>query len=97
MVVMKTKQDLIDVIASQASISNATAEIALNTFFDTVTSTLSEGGKVSIVNFGSFETSKRAARTGRNPRTGLEIKIPASIVARFKAGKKLKNAVNGHR
>lgn len=88
------RQDLVDLIASQADISKAAAETALTTFFDAVTDTLAKGGKVAIVNFGSFETSKRAARTGRNPRTGVEMKIPASTIARFKAGKRLKDAVN---
>ena len=88
------KQDLVDLIAEQADISKVNAETALNTFFDAVTKTLSDGGKVSIVNFGSFETSKRAARTGRNPRTGEEMVIPAAVVAKFKAGKRLKDAVN---
>lgn len=88
------KQELIDLIASQADISKAAAETALNTFVDAVTNTLSDGGKVVIVNFGSFETSKRAARTGRNPRTGVEMKIPSAIIAKFKAGKRLKDAVN---
>lgn len=88
------KQELVDVMAAQADISKAAAETALNTFVNSVTNTLSDGGKVSIVNFGSFETSTRAARTGRNPRTGDEMLIPAAVVAKFKAGKRLKDAVN---
>lgn len=88
------KQDIVDLMAEQASISKTDAETALNTFLEAITNTLSEGGKVSIVNFGSFETSKRAARTGRNPRTGEEMTIPAAVVAKFKAGKRLKDAVN---
>ena len=88
------KQDLVDLMASQADISRAAAETALNTFVDAVTKTLAEGGKVAIVNFGSFETSKRKARTGRNPRTGVEMAIPAAVIAKFKAGKRLKDAVN---
>jgi len=88
------KQDLVDLIATQTDISKTNAEAALNTFVDAVTKTLSEGGKVSIVNFGSFETSKRAARTGRNPRTGEEMVIPSAVIAKFKAGKRLKDAVN---
>lgn len=90
----KNKQDLIEVIAAQADISKTAAETALNTFISAVTDTLAEGGKVSIINFGNFETSKRAARTGRNPRTGEEMTIPATVVAKFKAGKRLKDAVN---
>ena len=90
----RNKQDLVDLIAAQADISKIAAETALNAFIDTVTDTLAEGGKVAIVNFGSFETSKRKARIGRNPRTGEEMKIPAAVIAKFKAGKKLKEAVN---
>lgn len=88
------KQDLVDLMAAQADISKAVAEAALNTFIDAVTKTLSEGGKVSIVNFGNFEVGKRGARTGRNPRTGEEMVIPAAVTAKFKAGKRLKDAVN---
>ncbi|MCX7125988.1 MAG: HU family DNA-binding protein [Gammaproteobacteria bacterium] len=88
------KQDLIELMATQADISKSSAETALNSFIDAVTTTLADGGKVAILNFGSFETGKRAARTGRNPRTGVEMKIPAAVTARFKAGKRLKDAVN---
>lgn len=88
------KQDLVDVMAAQANITTTAAETALDAFINAVTKTLCEGGKVSILNFGSFETSKRNARTGRNPSTGAEIKIPASTVAKFKVGKALKDAVN---
>lgn len=90
----KNKQDLVDLMATQADISKAAAEAALNTFITIITQTLSEGGKVAIANFGSFETSKRKARTGRNPRTGVEMQIPAAVIAKFKAGKRLKDAVN---
>lgn len=88
------RQDLVDMMAAQADISKAAAETALAAFIDAVTNTLSTGDKVAIVNFGSFETSKRAARTGRNPRTGEEMKIPAAVIAKFKPGKRLKDAVN---
>lgn len=88
------KQELIDLMSLQADISKSAAETALNTFVDAVTKTLSGGGKLAILNFGSFETAKRAARTGRNPRTGVEMKIPASVITKFKAGKRLKDAVN---
>src|SRR3990167_6014368 len=90
----KNRQDLVDLIAAQADISKAAAEIALTTFIDTITDTLADGGKVAIVNFGSFESTQRKARTGRNPRTGEEMKIPAWVIAKFKAGKRLKDAVN---
>lgn len=89
------KPELIDIIAANADISKAAAQTALDSFLDTITDTLSKGEKVAIVGFGSFETSKRAARTGRNPRTGEQMQIDASVVARFKPGKKLKDAVNG--
>ena len=88
------KQELIDIMATQADISKSAAENALNAFVEAVTGTLAGGDKVAIANFGSFETSKRSARTGRNPRTGEEMKIPASVSAKFKAGKRLKDAVN---
>ncbi len=91
------RQDLVDMMATQADISKAAAESALSAFIEAVTTTLAKGEKVAIVNFGSFETSKRAARTGRNPSTGAEIKIPAATIAKFKAGKRLKDAVNGEK
>lgn len=88
------KQELIDLMASSADISKAAAENALNAFIEGITKSLVGGDKVAIANFGSFETAKRAERTGRNPRTGEEMKIPASVSAKFKAGKRLKDAVN---
>ena len=88
------KQDLIDAIAEAASITKVAAEQALNTFTGTVTETLKTGGKVAIAGFGSFEPSQRSARTGRNPQTGEPIEIAASTVAKFKAGKALKDAIN---
>jgi len=88
------RQDLVDLMATQADISKAAAETALTTFLDAVTNTLATGGEVAIVNFGSFKVSKRKARTGRNPRTGVEMKIPAAKIAKFRAGKRLKDAVN---
>ncbi len=90
----KNKQDLIDIMSERASIPKITAESALNAFTDYVTETLINGGKVSIVGWGSWEASHRAARVGRNPQTGAEINIPATIVPKFKVGKKLKEAVN---
>lgn len=88
------KQDLIEAMAAAADISKAAAENALNSLTDCITDTLSKGGKVAIANFGGWETSQRAARTGRNPQTGEAIKIAAATVARFKVGKRLKDAVN---
>lgn len=89
-----TKADLVGAMASKAGISKAAAEKALKAFTDGVTQTLKRGGKVSLVGFGSFEVSKRAARKGRNPRTGAVINIAASKVPRFRPGRGLKDTVN---
>ena len=88
------KQDMIDVIATSADITKAAAEKALNSFTETVTGVLKEKGKVSLAGFGSFETSERSAREGINPQTRQPISIPASTVAKFKASKALKEAIN---
>ncbi|MGB0921264.1 MAG: HU family DNA-binding protein [Alphaproteobacteria bacterium] len=88
------KNDLIAAVAEAADISKADAENAVNAVFDSVTSTLADGGEVRIVGFGTFATSQRKATTGRNPRTGETIQIPASTQPKFKAGKGLKDAVN---
>ena len=88
------KSQLIDQIASGADISKAAAGRALESFIDAVTGALKEDDKVSLVGFGTFEVRQRAARTGRNPQTGAEIKIAAANVPAFKAGKALKDAVN---
>lgn len=88
------KNELIDVIARAASISKTEANRALDAFIETVTSTLREGGNVVLAGFGSFITSKRSARTGRNPQTGQTMQIPEAVVARFKPGKNLKAAVS---
>ncbi|MBE9504498.1 MAG: HU family DNA-binding protein [Proteobacteria bacterium] len=89
-----TKSELVSQIASEAGISKAAAEKALKSVTDGVTGALKKGDKVSLVGFGTFDVSKRAARKGRNPQTGAEIQIKASNVPRFKAGKTLKDAVN---
>lgn len=88
------KSDLIDAMAADAGISKASAKAALDSLTDNVTKTLKGGGKVALVGFGTWSVSKRAARTGRNPQTGKEIKIAAKNVAKFKAGAGLTNAVN---
>ncbi|APQ67102.1 HU family DNA-binding protein [Coxiella burnetii] len=88
------KNELIEVIAQSADISKNAAGRALDAFVDSVTKSLQEGEDVVLVGFGSFTTSQRAARTGRNPQTGDTMQIPAATVARFKAGKKLKDALN---
>ncbi len=88
------KSELIDAMAKEAGLSKKDTEKALKAFTDTVTATLKKKDKVTLVGFGTFETKKRAARTGRNPQTGKEIKIKASTAPAFKAGKALKDAVN---
>ena len=80
-------------MATDAGISKRAANDALKTFFSQVTMSLKKGQKVSFVGFGTFSTSKRKARTGRNPKTGAAIKIAAARVPKFKAGKSLKDAV----
>lgn len=88
------RQELVDAMAVKAGISKAAADAAVKAFIDTVGDELQKGGKVQLVGFGSFETSKRAARTGRNPQTGAATKIAACIAPKFKAGKALKDKVN---
>lgn len=88
------KNEIIEVMAQSADISKNAAQRALDAFVDAVTASLQKGDDVVLVGFGSFTTSKRAARTGRNPQTGATMNIPAATVARFRAGKKLKDAVN---
>ena len=89
------KPELIDAIAKETGLSKKDSGKALDAFVDTVTKALKKKDKVQLVGFGTFETAKRAARTGKNPQTGAAIKIPASIAPKFKAGKALKDAVNG--
>ena len=88
------KAELIEHIATQADISKAAATRALEAVIDGIKATLKKNGSVSIVGFGTFAVTKRAARTGRNPRTGAEIKIKAAKVPKFRAGKGLKDFVN---
>ena len=88
------KSELIDAMAAHAGISKASAKMALEAFLGSVSSTLKGGGRVSLVGFGSWSVSQRAARDGRNPQTGATIQIAASNVAAFKAGKALKDACN---
>lgn len=88
------KGELVSKIAEGADISKASAGRALDSLIESVTSELANGGDVSLVGFGTFKVSERAARTGRNPQTGAEIQIAASKAPGFKAGKALKDAVN---
>ena len=89
------KSELIAAIAAKTGETKKNAEASLNALIDVVTETLVKGDKVQLVGFGSFEVRKRAARKGRNPQTKEEIKIPASKAPVFKAGKALKDLVNG--
>ncbi len=88
------KSDLIDAIAKSSDISKAAAGRALDATVDTIKKALKKGDTVSLVGFGTFKVGKRAARNGRNPRTGATIKIKAAKVPKFSAGKGLKDAVN---
>jgi DNA-binding protein HU-beta len=88
-----TKEELVDKIAKEATVTKAQASKAVAAFFNGVTTALKKGGKVSFVGFGTFSVAKRKARMGRNPQTGAPIKIAASRVPKFKAGKQLKDAV----
>ena len=89
------KAELIAAIAAKTGDTKKGAEASVNAFVDVITEALREGDKVQLVGFGSFEVRKRAARKGRNPQTKEEIKIPASKAPVFKAGKALKDLVNG--
>ena len=88
------KSELIDAIAKEAGLTKADAGKALDAITASVTGALKSGDTVSLIGFGTFKVSKRAARTGRNPRTGAELKIAASNAPAFSAGKALKDAVN---
>ena len=88
------KSELIDAIAESADISKAAAGRALDATVDAMKKSLKKGDNISIVGFGTFYVSKRAARIGRNPRTGASIKIKAAKVPKFRAGKGLKDAIN---
>jgi DNA-binding protein HU-beta len=88
------KSELIDHIARQADLSKAAAGRALEALIGGVKATLKKNNSVSLVGFGTFSVSKRAARTGRNPRTGAAIKIKSAKVPKFRPGKALKDALN---
>jgi len=83
------KAQLIDAIAANAGLTKADAKKALDAFIKATTQALKKGDRVALVGFGSFSVSKRSARTGRNPQTGKEIRIPAKKVVKFKAGSDL--------
>ncbi len=88
-----TKEQMIERMAAEAEITKAQATRAMKSMITNITKSLKKGTKVTLVGFGTFDISKRKARTGRNPRTGAEIAIPAAKVPKFKAGKALKEAV----
>jgi len=88
------KQELIENIAVSADITKAAAGRALDSVIDSITQSLKKGDSVVLVGFGTFSVRQRAARTGRNPQTGQEIRISAAKVPAFKAGKALKDSVN---
>lgn len=88
------KNDLVASVADVSGLSRTDATKAVDAVFDSITKSLKSGTEVRLVGFGTFTVSKRAATTGRNPRTGEEIQIPASMQAKFKAGKGLKDALN---
>jgi DNA-binding protein HU-beta len=87
------KGDLINKISGDAGITKTQAQNALNSFLDATAGALKGGDKVTLVGFGTFSTSSRAARKGRNPQTGAEINIPAKKVVKFKAGKELSDNI----
>lgn len=88
------KSELINAIAASADLSKAAAGRALDAATDAITAALKKGDTVTLIGFGTFKVTKRAARTGRNPRTGAELKIAARKAPAFSAGKALKDAVN---
>ena len=88
------KAELVEKIAKDADISKASAERVLNTSIETIIKAVTKGDKVQLIGFGTFGSGKRAARTGRNPRTGAAIKIKAAKVPKFRPGKGLKDALN---
>ena len=89
------KTELVEAMANNAGITKKVAEEALKAFTDAVADELKKGEKVQLVGFGTFEVSERAAREGRNPQSGEVMKIAASKAPKFKAGKALKDMVNG--
>jgi len=89
------RKELVDALATQTDSTKVAAERAVGALIDIISDTLKKGDSLTLVGFGTFEVRKRAARTGRNPKTGEELKIKASKVPAFKAGATLKATVNG--
>jgi DNA-binding protein HU-beta len=92
---MATKAEMIDAVAGKAGVTKADAENTIAAFFDYVVATTKAGDKVSVPGFGSFSTTQRSARTGRNPQTGAPVQIAASTAMKFSASSKLKDTLNG--
>ncbi|WP_423245976.1 HU family DNA-binding protein [Periweissella cryptocerci] len=90
---MANKQDLIDQVASATGLTKKDSSAAVDAVFNSIQDSLAKGEKVQLIGFGNFEVRERAARKGRNPQTGAEIEIAASVVPAFKPGKALKDAV----
>jgi len=95
--VRMTKDELVARVANAAGMPKTHVNKVIKATLDEITKCLKKGDKVSFVGFGTFKTAKRAARTGRNPQTGAKIKIPATVVPKFSAGKSLKQAVSKKR
>lgn len=89
------KTELIEALAAKTDLSKAAAGRAVDALTEIVTETLTKGDSISLIGFGTFSVGQRAARTGRNPKTGAELKIAAAKTPKFSAGAKLKAAVNG--
>ncbi len=89
------KADIIDFVAAEVEVTKVQAEEAVSAILDAITGALQDGQKVTLVGFGTFSATERAARIGRNPQTGAELKIPASVAVKFSAGKELKESVKG--
>ena len=89
-----TKTELVSIVADKAGLTKTDADLAVKALLDAVTDCLKSGDKLSLVGFGTFSVTDRAARTGKNPRTGEKLEIAAATTPRFKAGKGLKDAVN---
>lgn len=89
-----SKADLVEKIAKETGLAKASVEKSVNSFINVVTTALKKGDDVTLIGFGTFSVGKRAARTGRNPKTGEPLKIKAKKVPRFKPGAALKAAVN---
>lgn len=92
-----TKSELVSAVAEQAGLPKASAEKVVKGIIDEVTGCLKKGDKLTLVGFGTFDTTKRAARKGQNPQTGIKINIPATVSPKFKAGKAFKDAVNARK